>query len=206
MLHRPGLSHRAPRSSTARRRASCVIVVGAGPVGLAAAIDLAQRGQPVLVLDDDDTVSVGSRAICYAKRTLEILDRLGCGEPIATQGRELERRQGLPGRRSSPISSTCCPKPGHRRPAFVNLQQYHFEACLVAARARRCRASSCAGGTRSSACAQSDECVTRDASTRRTASTTSTCDWLDRRATARAARFATCSASTSRARCSATAS
>ncbi len=55
---------------------------------------------PVLVLDDDDTVSVGSRAICYAKRTLEILDRLGCGEPVAQQGRGLERRQGLPRRRA----------------------------------------------------------------------------------------------------------
>lgn len=59
--------------ATARRG---VVVVGAGPVGLAAAIDLGQRGIPVLILDEDDTVSVGSRAICYAKRTLEILDRL----------------------------------------------------------------------------------------------------------------------------------
>ncbi|OXH86556.1 hypothetical protein CA831_23745, partial [Burkholderia multivorans] len=32
-----------------------VIVVGAGPVGLAAAIDLAQQGVPVVLLDDDDT-------------------------------------------------------------------------------------------------------------------------------------------------------
>ena len=48
-------------------------------VGLAAAIDLAQQGLAVLLLDDDDTVSVGSRGLCYAKRTLEILDRLGCG-------------------------------------------------------------------------------------------------------------------------------
>src|SRR5262245_59036698 len=63
-----------------------VIVVGAGPVGLVAAIDLAQRGTPTLVLDDDHTVSVGSRAICYAKRTLEILDRLGCGQPVVDKG------------------------------------------------------------------------------------------------------------------------
>src|SRR6187200_634047 len=63
-----------------------VIVIGAGPVGLAAGIDLAQRGLPVTVVDDDHTVSVGSRAICYAKRTLEILDRLGCGEPVVRKG------------------------------------------------------------------------------------------------------------------------
>ncbi|MFM7227665.1 MAG: FAD-dependent monooxygenase, partial [Betaproteobacteria bacterium] len=57
-----------------------LIVIGCGPVGLAAAIDARQHGIPVLLLDDDDTVSVGSRGLCYAKRTLEILDRLGCGD------------------------------------------------------------------------------------------------------------------------------
>jgi sugar phosphate isomerase/epimerase len=54
-----------------------VIVVGAGPGGLAAALDLAQQDIPVVVLDDNNTVSIGSRAICIAKRTLEICDRYG---------------------------------------------------------------------------------------------------------------------------------
>src|SRR5262249_30937884 len=63
-----------------------VIVVGAGPVGLAAAIDLAQRGLPVLLLDDDGKLSTGSRAICFAKRSLEIFDRLGCGDPMVEKG------------------------------------------------------------------------------------------------------------------------
>ena len=44
----------------------------------------AQRGLPVLLLDEDDTVSVGSRGLCYAKRTLEILDRLGVGQPASS--------------------------------------------------------------------------------------------------------------------------
>ncbi len=107
-----------------------VVIVGAGPVGLAAAIDLGQRGVPVVVLDDDRTVSVGSRAICYAKRALEILDRLGCGEKVVAKGigwnvgkvffrDELVYRFDL------------LPEPGHRRPAFVNLQQYWFEEYLV---------------------------------------------------------------------------
>ena len=42
-----------------------------------AGIDLAQRGVPVVLLDDADRIGEGSRGICYAKRTLEILDRLG---------------------------------------------------------------------------------------------------------------------------------
>ncbi len=107
-----------------------VVVVGAGPVGLAAAIDLAQRGIPVLVLDDDDTVSVGSRAICYAKRTLEILDRLGCGEQIASKGVGWSVGKVYHGTDLA-FQFDLLPELGHHRPAFVNLQQYHFEECLV---------------------------------------------------------------------------
>ena len=63
-----------------------VVVVGAGPVGLSLAIDLAQRGQEVLLLDNDCKLSTGSRAICFAKRTLEIWDRLGVGERMVAKG------------------------------------------------------------------------------------------------------------------------
>ena len=68
---------------TARR---AVVIVGAGPVGLTAAIDLALHQVPVLVLDESDVVSVGSRAICWAKRTLEIWDRLGVAERMVAKG------------------------------------------------------------------------------------------------------------------------
>ncbi len=107
-----------------------VIVVGAGPVGLAVAIGLAQRGVRVLVLDDDDTVSVGSRAICYSKRTLEILDRLGCGEEIARKGVGWNVGKVYRGDELA-YQFDLLPETGHRRPAFVNLQQYYLEACLV---------------------------------------------------------------------------
>src|SRR5688500_6086433 len=63
-----------------------VVIVGAGPVGLAAAIDLALHGVRVIVIDDNDVVSVGSRAICWSKRTLEILDRLGVAERFVEKG------------------------------------------------------------------------------------------------------------------------
>ncbi len=113
--------------ATARRG---VVVVGAGPVGLAAAIDLGQRGIPVLILDEDDTVSVGSRAICYAKRTLEILDRLHCGESVVDKGVRWNVGRVFDGAELA-YRFDLLPESGHRRPAFVNLQQYHFEECLV---------------------------------------------------------------------------
>jgi 3-(3-hydroxy-phenyl)propionate hydroxylase len=107
-----------------------VIVAGAGPVGLTAAIDLALRGIDVLVLDEDATVSAGSRAICWSKRTLEILDRLGCGERLVRKGvswsvgRVFFRDEQL-------FQFDLLPEPGHRRPAFINLQQYYVEQFLV---------------------------------------------------------------------------
>lgn len=107
-----------------------VVVVGAGPVGLTAAIDLAQGGAEVLLLDDDDRLSTGSRAICFAKRTLEIFDRLGCGEKLAQKGvgwntgRVFLRDQQV-------YSFDLLAEAGHHRPAFVNLQQYYVEGYLL---------------------------------------------------------------------------
>ena len=46
---------------------------------LGSAIDARLQGLEVILFDQDDSVSIGSRAVCYAKRSLEILDRLGVG-------------------------------------------------------------------------------------------------------------------------------
>ena len=65
---------KAPDHGASAALRYAVVVVGAGPVGLSLAIDLAQQGISVLLLDNDDRLSSGSRAICFAKRTLEIFD------------------------------------------------------------------------------------------------------------------------------------
>jgi 3-(3-hydroxy-phenyl)propionate hydroxylase len=108
-----------------------VVVVGAGPVGLCTAIDLAAQGTPVVLLDEDQTVSVGSRAVCYAKRTLEILDRIGCAQPVVERGVSWNRGRVFVREREI-YGFDLLPEAGHQRPAFVNLQQYHFEDVLVA--------------------------------------------------------------------------
>jgi 3-(3-hydroxy-phenyl)propionate hydroxylase len=107
-----------------------VVVVGAGPVGLAAAIDLALHDIDVLLLDDNDVVSVGSRSICWSKRTLEILDRLGCGERMVKKG--VTWKVGRLYHREREIYSfDLLPETGHKMPAFINLQQYYAEEYLV---------------------------------------------------------------------------
>ncbi len=113
-----------------------VIVVGGGMVGLTAALDLAQRGQPVILLDDDDTVSVGSRAICHAKRTLEIFSRLGLGDALLAKGVTWNTGRVFAGDKQV-FAFDLLQEPGHEFPAFINLQQYHLEEILVQA----CRAA-----------------------------------------------------------------
>ncbi len=107
-----------------------VVIVGAGPVGLAAAIDLAQQGIAVVVLDENDKVSFGSRAICFAKRTLEIADRLGCGTPLVDKGVQWNVGKVFFDDRKV-YDFNLLPEDGHKRPAFINLQQYYFEEYLV---------------------------------------------------------------------------
>jgi 3-(3-hydroxy-phenyl)propionate hydroxylase len=109
-----------------------VVIVGAGPVGLTAALDFAQRGIKSIVLDDHNSVSVGSRAVCYAKRSLEIWERLGCAAPMIQQGvtwnvgkvffeNDLRYQFDL------------LPEADHKMPAMINLQQYYLETFLVEA-------------------------------------------------------------------------
>lgn len=107
-----------------------LVIVGAGPVGLAAGLDAGMHGIPAVILDDNNTVSVGSRAVCYSKRALEVLDRLGCGKRMVDKGviwqvgkvffkDELVTRFDL------------LPEEGHEQPAFINLQQYYLEQYMV---------------------------------------------------------------------------
>lgn len=107
-----------------------VVIVGAGLVGLAAAVDLAQRGVATVVLDDDETVSFGSRAICFSKRTLEICDRLGVGRPMLDKGITWNVGRVFFGERQV-YDFDLLPERGHQFPAFVNLQQYYAEEWLV---------------------------------------------------------------------------
>ena len=107
-----------------------MVIVGAGPVGLACAIDLAQRDIPVLLLDDDNTVSVGSRGLCYAKRTLEILDRLGAARPICDKGVSWNVGRTFLAEHEV-YRFDLLPQPDHQFPGMVNLQQYYLEEYLL---------------------------------------------------------------------------
>lgn len=107
-----------------------VVIVGGGPIGMALALDLGLKGVGVLVLDDHEGIGMGSRAVCYAKRPLEILDRLGCAQPMVEKGvvwnlgRVFHREREV-------YEFNLLPEKGHKFPAFINLQQPYFEMDIL---------------------------------------------------------------------------
>ena len=103
-----------------------VVIVGGGPIGLALAMDLGQRGTPALVLDDHEGVGQGSRAICFAKRTLEIMHRLGAGPQMLEKGVVWQKGRVFRDK-DEVFNFDLLPEDGHRCPAFINLSQIHFE-------------------------------------------------------------------------------
>ena len=102
-----------------------VVVVGAGPVGMAVALGLAQRGISVTVLEAATQVSFGSRAICVSRHSMEVADRLGFGE-------RLDLAVEWVGGRSFRDQGDALPDAqGHRHGRPVNVSQSELEQVMV---------------------------------------------------------------------------
>ncbi len=81
--------------------ATPVAIVGAGPVGMTAALALAKEGQACILLDNKATFNDGSRAICIGRPSFYILERLGAAKAFLdkslgwTMGRSFYRGQQI---------------------------------------------------------------------------------------------------------------
>ncbi|MGR3911182.1 FAD-dependent oxidoreductase [Burkholderia sp. SR8] len=113
-----------------------VAIVGGGPVGLAVALGLANHGIRSVLLEADDSVCHGSRAICISRRSLEIIERLGALDDFLrvglpwTGGRSFYRHDEV-------LHFTMPQDENQKLPPMVNLAQYHIEQFLLDAALRR---------------------------------------------------------------------
>jgi 2-polyprenyl-6-methoxyphenol hydroxylase-like FAD-dependent oxidoreductase len=107
-----------------------VAVVGAGPIGLTAALELAALEVPTVVLEAKAALEpIGSRAIVLAHDALAAFSRLGC-EEIPRKGVVLSRARTYLG--ETELFTIEFPRaPEDELPAFVNLQQTYTEQALL---------------------------------------------------------------------------
>ena len=108
-----------------------IVIAGGGPVGMAMALDLGRRGHNIIVLTRWDFLPAYSKAICWSKRSLDILDRLGVGQKFVDKGVTWNVGKVFRGDSAKPVYEfDLLPVKNQKRPAFINLQQYYAEEYL----------------------------------------------------------------------------
>ncbi len=106
-----------------------VLIVGAGPIGMTAALVLARYGIRSVLVDRKDTFNDGSRAICIARPSMHILERIGAVSPFIEKA--LGWRFGRSYYRGEQIFRLEMPQPpGEKYLPMYNLQQQYIEQFL----------------------------------------------------------------------------
>ncbi len=106
-----------------------VAIVGAGPVGMTAALALAREGIRSVLFDNKSTFNDGSRAICVARESFYILERLGAVAPFVekalgwTTGRSFYRGQQI-------LEFNMPDGPSEKFRPMYNIQQQYIELYL----------------------------------------------------------------------------
>ncbi|WP_298234257.1 FAD-dependent monooxygenase [uncultured Azohydromonas sp.] len=124
-IHKPWL----PSANPAQQRQK-VVVVGAGPAGMVAALELARLGVPSVLLNAELQVSQGSRAIVFTRRSMEILQQVGVAQRITENG--LPWRFGNSFYRGQRVFRMEAPHdPDDRFFPMINIQQQYLEEYLL---------------------------------------------------------------------------
>jgi 3-(3-hydroxy-phenyl)propionate hydroxylase len=122
--------YQCPAELDGQRKRHPVVVVGAGPIGLATVLDLARHGVDCVLVTADRQVSEGSRALAYTRRSMEILQQVGAAPAITAHG--LPWRCGNSYYRGRRVYRMDIPHDDDDRFApLINLQQQYLEQFLI---------------------------------------------------------------------------
>ncbi len=118
-----------PAARTVQHNSAPVAIVGAGPVGMTAALALAREGVRSVVFDNKSSFNDGSRAICVARPSYYILEQLGAVAPFLdkalpwTTGRTFYRGQKI-------LEFQMPDGPDEKFRPMYNIQQQYIEQFL----------------------------------------------------------------------------
>lgn len=110
-----------------------VLVVGAGPTGLMAALVLARRGVSAVVIDTKAGPTRESRALAVQARTMEIYDQLGLVDQVLAGGYPATRFQVRPDADPSGLSFAAAQQGATRYPGMHIFEQSRNEELLSSA-------------------------------------------------------------------------
>jgi 3-(3-hydroxy-phenyl)propionate hydroxylase len=106
-----------------------VAIIGAGPIGMTAALALASYGVRSVLVDRKDTFNDGSRATCIARPSMHIFERISAVKPFVEKA--LGWRYGRSYYRGDQIFRLEMPHPdGEKYLPMYNLQQQYMEQFL----------------------------------------------------------------------------
>ena len=111
--------------------ADVVLVVGAGPVGLTAACQLARAGVPVRVVEALEQPTTQSRAVGVHARSMEMLAALGVLPRLEARGRRMAALEMLDGRSGAVRARLDVTGVPGRHPYVLDVAQPDTEAVLA---------------------------------------------------------------------------
>jgi 3-(3-hydroxy-phenyl)propionate hydroxylase len=109
-----------------------VAVVGGGPIGLITALGLVHHGVPVMVFEEDDSLSLDTKAGTVLTRTLEVLHRYGALDPVLRASLRIDEIGDIDRATGEARESVHTGHLGEdtRYPFVVNIPQHHLEPVL----------------------------------------------------------------------------
>jgi 3-(3-hydroxy-phenyl)propionate hydroxylase len=124
----PGMTQ-APLPSMGDNQAPAIIV-GCGPTGATAALELSHFNIPSIVLDAGFERPQGSRAIAIHRTALAVWEKLGCAGPMLDRGLAWRTRKTFHRHKELQTQAVSSLSPGEL-PAFLNLSQHETERILL---------------------------------------------------------------------------
>lgn len=109
-----------------------VLIVGAGPTGLAAGIDALRHGLSVRLIERRAERARASKALVVHARTMEVFETLGCTEAVLRAGQKFRALQVRPFQAQQPIRIDLLARPwgDTRYPYWLSVPQYDVERAM----------------------------------------------------------------------------